>query len=76
MSSVYLETTTPSYLVARQSRDLVVAAHRQITREWWATAKGRFDLYVSEAVLDEIRSGAWNLSRNWTFWRSLTTSKP
>jgi hypothetical protein len=57
MPSVYLETTIPSYLVARPSRDLVTAAHQQITHEWWATARGRFDLYVSEAVLDEIRSG-------------------
>ena len=57
MSSVYLETTIPSYLVARPSRDLVTAAHQQITHEWWETAKERFDLYVSEAVLDEIRAG-------------------
>ena len=57
MSSVYLETTVPSYLVARPSRDLIVAAHQQITQEWWDTAKDRFDLYVSEAVLGEIRAG-------------------
>jgi hypothetical protein len=57
MSAVYLETTVPSYLVARPSRDLVVAAHQQITQEWWGTAKDRFDLYVSEAVLDELRLG-------------------
>jgi hypothetical protein len=30
---VYLETTIPSYLMARPSRDLVTAAHQQITRE-------------------------------------------
>jgi hypothetical protein len=57
MASVYLETTIPSYLVARPSRDLVTAAHQQITHEWWDTAKERFELYVSEAVLDEIRLG-------------------
>ena len=57
MSSVYLETTIPSYLAASPSRDLVTAAHQQITHEWWGTAKQRFDLYISEAVLDEIRSG-------------------
>lgn len=57
MSSVYLETTVPSYLIARPSRDLVTAAHQQITHDWWDTAKERFDLYVSEAVLDEIRAG-------------------
>ena len=57
MPSVYLETTVPSYLVARPSRDLIVAAHQQIAHEWWDTARDRFDLYVSEAVLDEIRGG-------------------
>ena len=57
MPSVYLETTIPSYLVARPSRDLITAAHQQISHEWWDTAKGRFDFYVSEAVLDEIRAG-------------------
>lgn len=57
MASVYLETTIPSYLAARPSRDLVTAAHQQITHEWWDTAGDRFDVYVSQAVLDEIRRG-------------------
>jgi hypothetical protein len=57
MASVYVETTIPSYLVAKPSRDLVVAAHQQITQEWWTNAKDRFDLYVSEAVLSEISLG-------------------
>jgi len=34
---IYLETTFVSYLTARVSRDLVVAAHQQVTNEWWAT---------------------------------------
>ena len=54
---VYLETTIVSYLCARPSRDLVVAAHQQITREWWATQRSRFDLYVSEIVLQEASDG-------------------
>jgi hypothetical protein len=57
MASVYIETTIPSYLVARASRDVVIAAHQQITHDWWPTAKERFDLYISEAVLNEIRDG-------------------
>lgn len=47
----------PSDLVASPSRDLVIAAHQQVTREWWDTAKERFHLYVSEAVLAEIQAG-------------------
>ncbi len=57
MATVYLETTIPSYLASRPSRDLVVAAHQQITHDWWAQARSRFDLFLSEAVLEEIRAG-------------------
>jgi hypothetical protein len=57
MPSVYLETTIPSYLAARPSRDLIMAAHQQITHDWWLNAHDRFDLYISDAVLNEIRSG-------------------
>lgn len=57
MASVYLETTIPSYLSAFPSRDLVIAAHQQITHDWWRSAGGRFDLYISAAVLDEIQAG-------------------
>jgi hypothetical protein len=57
MPTVYLETTIPSYLAARPSRDLIIAAHQQITHEWWREARDRFDVYISEAVLTEIRAG-------------------
>jgi len=56
-SKLYLETTIPSYLVARPSRDLLVAAHQQITRDWWESRRFEFDLCVSELVLDEVRAG-------------------
>jgi hypothetical protein len=35
---VYLETSVVSYLTAPPSRDLIRAAHQQITVEWWAAA--------------------------------------
>lgn len=57
MPTIYLETTIPSYLVARPSRDLIVAAHQQITQDWWRDAREHFDIYISEAVLTEIRIG-------------------
>ena len=34
-TKVYVETSVISYLSARPSRDLVVAAHQEITRQWW-----------------------------------------
>ena len=54
---VYLETTIPSYLAAWPSRDLVRAAHQQITREWWGQRRGLFDLYISQLVLGECQGG-------------------
>jgi hypothetical protein len=57
MPSIYVETTIPSYLAAHPSRDLIIAAHQQITHDWWRTARDRFDLYISEAVLNELRGG-------------------
>jgi len=38
------------------SRDIVLAAHQQITREWWQRRE-RFDLFVSQAVLREAGRG-------------------
>jgi predicted nucleic acid-binding protein len=60
MATVYVETTIPSYLTAWTSRDLVRAAHQQITREWWQTARDQFEMYVSEAVIQEIALGDAN----------------
>jgi hypothetical protein len=54
---LYLETTVPSYLTAWPSRDLIRAAHQQLTREWWDTRRADFELYVSQSVLREIAAG-------------------
>lgn len=54
---VYLETTIPSYLVARSGRDLVIAAHQQLTRDWWLTRRPLFELFASELVLEECAAG-------------------
>jgi hypothetical protein len=56
-AKVYIETTIPSYLVARPSRDLLIAAHQQLTRDWWESRGPEFDLYVSEPVLEESAAG-------------------
>jgi len=54
---IYIETTIVSYLTARRSRDLVVAAHQQITEDWWALRRADFDLFVSQSVLSEAAAG-------------------
>ena len=54
---VYVETTFVSYLTARPSRDLIVAGHQQITRDWWDTRRGDYELCVSQLVLQEAGDG-------------------
>lgn len=54
---VYLETSVVSYLTARLSRDLIVAAYQQITQEWWQNRSNTFDLFISQLVVDECSQG-------------------
>jgi predicted nucleic acid-binding protein len=54
---VYLETTVPSYLAARPGRDLIRAAHQQITRDWWDANRTEFELVVSQLVVRECSAG-------------------
>jgi predicted nucleic acid-binding protein len=53
---LYIETSVVSYLTAQGSRDLVLAAHQEVTRAWWAS-RASFDVYVSQFVLDEASAG-------------------
>ena len=55
--SVYIETSVISYLVAPFSRDLLVAAHQQVTAEWWRLMLPLCDAYLSQTVLEEISRG-------------------
>ncbi len=56
-SSVYLETSVVSYFANRDSRDVIVLAQQQITREWWRDAAPSFELFVSDLVIAEISQG-------------------
>ncbi len=57
MESVYVETSVISYLTSCPSRDLVAAAHQQVTLDWWERKRHGFELFISELVLDEVRAG-------------------
>ena len=57
METVYIETTVVSYLVSRPGEELVVAAHQQLTREWWQRRRGLFACFISDVVLDEVSEG-------------------
>ena len=54
---VYVDTSIISYLTARPSRNILAAAWRQVTEEWWDTQRRRFDLFTSEVVLAEAGQG-------------------
>jgi hypothetical protein len=56
-SKIYIESSVVSYLTAKPTRDLISAAHQQLTREWWGSSLKRFDVYVSTLVLSEISRG-------------------
>ena len=53
----YIETSVLSYLTSRPSRDVVVTAYQQVTREWWRGAPDRFHLVASELVVAEASAG-------------------
>jgi len=55
--TVYIETSILGYLTARPSRDIVVAANMEITRQWWETRRSYFQLYSSQAVVKETSQG-------------------
>jgi PIN domain-containing protein len=55
--TVYIETSIISYLVAHPSRDLITAAHQQITHTWWQEHRPEFLIFASQVVLDESAAG-------------------
>ena len=57
MKSVYIETSIPSYLTARPSRDVRATAWQQVTIEWWEQERDKYQLFVSELVLAEAAAG-------------------
>jgi len=56
-SRVYIETTVVSYYTALPSRDVVIAGHQQVTRDWWLHRLPLFDGAISELVLEEAGRG-------------------
>ena len=54
---LYLETTIPSYLVARASRDAILHGQQAATRKWWEQRRGDYELFVSAFVDLEAARG-------------------
>lgn len=54
---VYIETTVISYLTARPSRDLIMAARQEVTREVWSRLLNECECFVSALVVLEAGKG-------------------
>jgi hypothetical protein len=63
METIYIETTVVSYLVANPSRDSILAAHQQLTRQWWQDERQRYHCVTSREVLREVSLGDVEMSR-------------
>lgn len=54
---IYLESTIPSYLVARPSRDIVMRGQQEATRRWWERNRKAGNWFISEFVEIEVSCG-------------------
>jgi len=55
--TVYIETSILGYLTARSTRNLILAANIEVTKEWWELHSSTFTLFISQVVLDEVARG-------------------
>ncbi len=55
--TVYIETSIVGYLTARSTKNLILAANMEITKDWWEFRRNAFILYTSEVVIDEVAQG-------------------
>ena len=60
---IYIESTIPSYVVARPARDLLQAARQQLTRDWGDLKRDQHELFTSQIVLDEIAAGEREMAK-------------
>ena len=57
MDTVYLETSIVSYLRQKPSSQVVTAARQLLTHQWWNDERTRYQLVVSQFVIDEASAG-------------------
>jgi predicted nucleic acid-binding protein len=63
MPSAYIETTIPSYYVARTSLNLLQASRQASTRMWWDGGCSGLNLFTSLEVIDEAGEGEEEMAR-------------
>ena len=55
--SVYVETTIPSLITARTSKDLITAYRQDISKLFWENERNKYDLFISQYVFAECSDG-------------------
>ena len=63
MKNIYIETTIPSLATSNPSRDMIIAGRQAVTILFWETERQKYDLYVSQYVIDECVQGDINAAK-------------
>jgi hypothetical protein len=63
MPSAYVETTIPSYYVARPSVNVIQASRQASTRAWGDGGRSGFEIFTSQEVLQEAMLGDGEMAR-------------
>jgi predicted nucleic acid-binding protein len=58
--SVYIETTIPSLVTARPSRDIKELFRQEEAKDFWENERHKYDLYISRYVIEECEKGDTN----------------
>ncbi len=57
MDTVYIETSIVSYLRQKPSSQVITAARQLLTHQWWNNERTKYELVVSQYVIDEASAG-------------------
>lgn len=57
MDSVYIETTIVGHLAGRVHTNPLVATRQQVTRDWWRDEAPRYEMFISQVVIEECSQG-------------------
>ncbi len=57
MDTLYIETTIVGHLAGRLLADPIVSVRQQLTRVWWQNHAERYQLFISQLVLEECSAG-------------------
>ena len=57
MAAVYIETSIIGYMTARSSDAVIFQARQQLTQQWWAGQRHKYELVTSQLVIDEAAAG-------------------